>query len=111
MYGFTVISWENSDFVRIFENKIWIFFIRNLGIWCSANMFRTLYWTYFNKKISDNGIKGLSNITSLKLRRNDNISDEGIRELWNLTYLDLWYNEQITNKGTKGLSKIKTIDR
>ena len=55
------------------------------------------------ENFNDNGIKGLINLTSLKLLNNNQITDNGIKGLINLTTLDLWNNNQITDNGIKGL--------
>jgi hypothetical protein len=61
----------------------------------------------YNQIITNNGIKGLSNLTSLVL--SENVSDNGIKGLTNLTLLNLGYNEDITNSGIKCLTKLTSL--
>ena len=58
------------------------------------------------KKMTDEGIKLLTNITFLSLIYNDLITDEGIKPLTNLTYLNLNRNKKITDEGIKPLTKL-----
>ena len=53
------------------------------------------------QKITDEGIKGLTNLTSLNLCNNKITTDEGIKGLINLKSLYLIGNNKITNKRLK----------
>jgi internalin A len=59
--------------------------------------------------ITGYGIKGLSNLTSLKLQLNNIVTNECIMGLTNLTFLDLRSNHTISNKGISRLMNIKKL--
>mgnify|MGYP000129361887 CR=1 FL=1 len=65
----------------------------------------------YNKKITDEGVKHLSKLTSLNLDSNKEITDEGIKHLSNLTCLVLWCNYKITDEGMTYLSNLTEIMR
>jgi hypothetical protein len=62
-----------------------------------------------NEVITNEGLKGFTNLTDLDLCSNKVISDEGIKHLPNLTKLDLRVNKTITNEGLKGLIKLISL--
>jgi len=60
--------------------------------------------------VSDEGIKHLTSLTSLKLDAHEcEISNDGVKELTNLTMLTLNYGSTIDNDGLKYLTKLKYL--
>ena len=62
-----------------------------------------------NKLITNDGIKGLINLTSLMLCCNILITDDGLKGLINLASLDLRYNDIITDDGIKELINLSSL--
>lgn len=105
-----------ADFSKLKELVLYVpveisdFVLQNIG----AN--QTLYGNIalilgHRPKITDNGIRCLTNLTHLELGVTAKITDYGIRDLSNLTYLELCYNNKITDECLKGFPNLKEIFR
>ncbi len=97
-------SFTNLTWLNLEANPI----IRDEGIKGLTNL-TSLNLCHNNQTITDDGIKGLTNLTSLNLAENDIITDEGIKGLTNLTELHLDDNEIITDEGIKGLTNLRNL--
>jgi len=63
----------------------------------------------FSSKITDKGIKHLTNLNTLDASENKKITDEGIKHLTNLHTLDASGNCGITDKGIKHLTNLHIL--
>ncbi len=61
-------------------------------------------------KITDEGLRHLTNLTSLHLKFNRRITDKGLQPLTKLTTLDLTNNTTITEPGIQHLTELTRID-
>ena len=62
-----------------------------------------------NAKITDDGLKYLTNATTINLSYCNKITDEGLKYLVNATTIDLSYCKKITDNGLKYLVNATTI--
>ena len=66
-------------------------------------------WT-FNWKITDEGLKYLTNVTSINLYCCSKITNEGLKYLTNVTSINLYCCSKITNEGLKYLTNVTSIN-
>lgn len=61
------------------------------------------------EKLTDEGLKYISNIQKLNLDWNTIITDEGLKYISNIKKLCFFYNKNITNKGLKYIPYVKKL--
>jgi Leucine-rich repeat (LRR) protein len=91
--------------------------LRKLSYWaaCDDHVRKLTNLTFldigsYKNTMTDAGLRGLRNLSTLHLRDQSVITNEGVSGLTNLTYLNLFGNRAITNEGIMNLVNLKFLE-